>query len=130
MTATLQNLLETARSLVPGIDFQEAQDLLHKDDVVCLDVREGHEVATSGKIAGAVHISRGMLEMRAAPDSQMRHERLSPDKIVLVYCGAGPRAALAGKTLVELGYRNVRNLGGFKAWVDQGGAVDPPGFSG
>jgi len=44
---------------------------------------------------------------------------------VLVYCGSGGRAALAGQTLQELGYRDVRNLGGFKDWVEGGGAVEP-----
>ena len=65
-----------------------------------------------------------MLEFRADPESPYHDPAFSRDKTVIVYCASGGRSALAGKTLQELGYRDVRNLGGFKDWVESGGAVE------
>jgi rhodanese-related sulfurtransferase len=89
-----------------------------------VDVRDAPEVAASGKAAGAVHVSRGMLEFRADPDSPYHDKNFSRDKSVIVYCASGGRSALAGKTLKELGYDKVYNVGGFKDWVEAGGAVE------
>jgi rhodanese-related sulfurtransferase len=87
-------------------------------------VRDGTEIQSSGKIAGAVHVSRGMLEFRADPESPYHDKAFDRDKTVILYCASGGRSALAGKTLQELGYRDVRNLGGFKEWADGGGAIE------
>ncbi|MBV8920217.1 rhodanese-like domain-containing protein, partial [Bradyrhizobium sp.] len=84
------------------------------------------EVAASGKAAGAVNVSRGMLEFRADQDSPYHDKNFSKDKTVILYCGSGGRAALAGKTLRDLGYDKVYNVGGFKDWVEAGGAVEKP----
>ncbi len=91
-----------------------------------IDVRDAPEVEKSGKIAGALHISRGMLEFRADPDSPYHDKTLHRDRPVILYCASGGRAALSGKTLKDLGYSKVYNLGGFKDWVDNGGQVDHP----
>jgi rhodanese-related sulfurtransferase len=67
-----------------------------------------------------------MLEFRADPDSPYHDKNFSRDKSVIVYCASGGRSALAGKTLKELGYDKVFNVGGFKDWVEAGGAVEKP----
>ena len=67
---------------------------------------------------------RGMLEFRADPDSPYYDPEFNRDKTVLVYCASGGRSALAGKTLHDLGYKDVRNLGSFKEWAESGGTVD------
>ena len=85
-----------------------------------VDVRDASEVAKSGKIEGAKHISRGMLEFRADPASPTYDQALSTDKPMILYCGSGGRAALAGKTLTEFGYKRVYNLGGFGNAVKAG----------
>ena len=82
------------------------------------------EVQASGKIAGAVHVSRGMLEFRADPDLPSHDPNFSKDEDVILYCASAGRAALAGKMLKDLGYERVYNLGGFKDWADSGGAID------
>jgi len=87
-------------------------------------VRRGQSLQASGKVAGAVHVSRGMLEFRADPDLPSHDKNFSKDKTVILYCGSGGRAALAGKMLKDLGYERVFNLGGFKDWADSGGAVE------
>ena len=81
-------------------------------------MRDAPEVQASGKVAGAVHVSRGMLEFRADPDLPSHDKNFSKDKTVILYCGSGGRAALAGKMLKDLGYEQVFNLGGFKDWAD------------
>ena len=89
-----------------------------------VDVRDGTEVQSTGKVQGAKHVPRGMLEFRADPDSPYYDSAFDREKTVLVYCASGGRSALAGKTLHDLGYTDVRNLGSFKEWAESGGAVD------
>ena len=81
-------------------------------------------IPASGKIAGAVNVSRGLLEFRADPDSPSHDKSFANDKNVIVYCGSGGRAALSGKVLKDMGYERVYNLGGFKDWAESGGAVE------
>src|SRR5262245_23227064 len=124
MAQTLADLMAAARGAVPAISPEEAAALRGRPDVVFLDVRDGEEVAKTGKVAGALHVSRGMLEFRADPASPAHNPALAPDKTVIVYCGSGGRSALAGKTLRDLGYAKVRNLGGFKDWAEKGLPVE------
>jgi rhodanese-related sulfurtransferase len=98
--------------------------MIAKGNTLVLDVRDGTEVAATGKIAGALHVSRGLLEFRADPDSPAHDKNFNEDKTILVYCGSGGRAALSGKLLKDMGYDHVYNLGGFKDWVDSGGEVE------
>jgi rhodanese-related sulfurtransferase len=65
-----------------------------------------------------------MLEFRADPESPYYDKEFSRDKTVIVDCASGGRSALAGKTLQDIGYKDVRNLGGFKDWVESGGLID------
>ena len=89
-----------------------------------VDVREASEVQQSGKVSGAIHVPRGLLEFVADPQSPSHDPRFATDKPVIVYCAGGGRAALAGQALKEMGYGDVYNLGGFADWVDIGGAID------
>ena len=95
-----------------------------KGDTLVLDVRDAPEVAASGRVAGAVNVSRGMLEFRADPESPAHDRNFGRDKTVIVYCASGGRSALSGKLLKDLGYERVYNLGAFKDWAESGGAVD------
>jgi rhodanese-related sulfurtransferase len=124
MPTSVKHMLEAANAAVPKISPQEASDMMAKGDVLVVDVRDAPEVQASGKVAGAVHVSRGMLEFRADPDLPSHDKNFSKDKAVILYCGSGGRAALAGKMLKDLGYERVYNLGGFKDWADTGGAID------
>ena len=126
MSTTLQEMLAAANAVVPKISPDTARDMIAKGNVLVVDVRDAPELEASGKVAGALHVSRGMLEFRADPESPYHHPAFSKDKTVLVYCASGGRSALSGKALVDLGYQNVRNLGAFKDWVESGGAVERP----
>ena len=116
--------MEAANAVVPRISPKQAKELIAKGDALVVDVRDAPEVEQSGKVAGAVHIPRGMLEFRADPESPYYDQSFAKDKTVIVYCAAGGRAALSGQALKEMGYTEVYNMGGFKDWAGSGGAID------
>src|SRR5262245_54245594 len=124
MPTSVKEMLAAANAAVPRITPDQARDLMAKGNAVVVDVRDAPELLAGGKVKGAVHISRGMLEFRADPDLPSHDKSLARDKPVIVYCASGGRSALAGKLLKDLGYSEVYNLGGFKDWVDSGGAVE------
>ena len=124
MPTNVKELLTAAHAAVPKISHEEAQKLIAAGNVLVVDVRDGPEVEISGKVQNALHVSRGMLEFRADPDSPFHESRLAKDKTIIVYCGTGGRAALSGKTLKDLGFTDVRNLGSFKDWIESGGAIE------
>ena len=124
MAKSSKELVEAANAVVPRISPGHAQEMIAKGNTVVVDVRDAPEVEQSGKVAGAVHIPRGMLEFRADPESPYYDQNLAKDKTVIVYCASGGRAALSGQALKEMGYGEVYNLGGFKDWAESGGAID------
>jgi rhodanese-related sulfurtransferase len=121
---TVQTMLAEAEAAVPRLTAEEAKGLVGRADVLFLDVREPAEVATSGKVPGALAVPRGLVEFRADPASPMHDAAFDRAKTIVTYCASGGRAALVGKTLKDMGYANVRNLGGFKGWVDAGGEIE------
>ena len=121
---TVQAMLAEADAAVPRISPEEAKRLLGRTDVLFLDVREPTEVAASGKVRGALAVPRGLVEFRADPASPMHDAAFDRAKTVVAYCASGGRSALVGKTLKDMGYANVRNLGGFKGWLDAGGEIE------
>ena len=124
MTSNVKAMLEAAHAAVPRITPAQAREMIARDNALVIDVRDTPEVAQSGKIAGAIHVSRGMLEFRADPESPYHDKNFVKDKTVILYCGSGGRAALAGMLLKDMGYGEVYNLGGFKDWAESGGAVE------
>ena len=126
MTVSVKQLMEAANAAVPRITPAQAQQMIASGNTLVLDVRDAMEVQQSGRVTGAVNVPRGMLEFRADPESAAHDKAFASDKTIILYCASGGRAALAGKTLKDLGYQSVYNLGGFKDWVDSGGAVDRP----
>ena len=124
MAVNLKEMMDAANAAVPRITPAQARDMIAQGNALIVDVRDAPEVEKSGKIAGAVNVSRGLLEFRADPDSPSHDKSFDKDKNVIVYCGSGGRAALSGKVLKDMGYERVYNLGGFKDWAESGGAVE------
>ena len=124
MPISVKQMLEAANAAVTKITPAQAKEMINKGNVLVLDVRDAPEVEKSGKVQGALNVSRGMLEFRADPDSPYHDKAFAKDKPVILYCASGGRSALAGKLLKDMGYSQVYNVGGFKDWVDAGGAVD------
>ncbi len=130
MAATLKLMMEAANAAVPRISLAQARQMIAEGNALLVDVRDAPEVEKTGKVAGAVHVSRGMLEFRADPDSPYYDKNFAKDKPIIVYCASGGRSALGGKVLKDMGYDRVYNLGAFKDWVEAGGAVEKPIESG
>jgi rhodanese-related sulfurtransferase len=125
MPVSVKDLVAAAHAVVPGISAQDAQAKM-AEGALLLDVRDSTELAASGTAEGAHHIPRGLLEFRADPESPLHDPQLRADRPVILFCAAGGRAALAGKTLKEMGYSEVYNLGGFKDWKEAGAPVTEP----
>jgi rhodanese-related sulfurtransferase len=125
MPWSVREMLAEANAAVPRLDPAEVRNRMNRADILIVDVRDAPELASGGKLKGAVHVSRGMLEFRADPDSPYHDPAFQRDKTVLVYCASGGRSALSGKTLKDLGYRSVYNAGGFKELADAGLETEP-----
>ena len=125
MPTSVKQLLAAANEAVPRITPEDARRLMAEADALVVDVRDGTEVAKTGKIKGAVNVSRGMIEFRADADTPYHDAAFRKDRPVILYCASGGRSALAGKTLKDMGYERVHNLGGFKEAAEGGLETEP-----
>ena len=125
MPIGVKELLAEANAAVRKLSPAEAAEKIKAGNVLIVDVRDPSEVQQSGKIQGAVNVSRGMLEFRADPETPYHNAAFQRDKTVLVYCASGGRSALSGKRLKEMGYGTVYNIGGFKELTDAGLPTEP-----
>ena len=124
-TKTLEALLIEANDLVKRLSYDESVDLINNTQTVIIDVREESEVYNLGVIKNAIHIPRGLIEFKLSPNSPNNPVLIKDDTNILVYCAGGYRSALAAKSLLDLGFKNVFNLGGFHEWVESGGEIQP-----
>lgn len=121
MKKTAADLIAEAKSRVENLDPDAVDNELQNGDAVLVDIRDAPELAESGRIPGAIHIPRGMLEFRADTTSPYHQAPLDPSKRVIIHCASGGRSALAAQTLQQMGYEDVSHLdGGFKAWKEAG----------
>lgn len=120
---TAKDYLEEAHGVVPKISTEDGI-AKHGTGTVFVDVRDAGSIAESGTIAGAVRAPRGMIEFLADPATDFHLPALRKDADLVLICGAGGQAALAGKTLLDMGYQKVSNVGGFAAWKEAGGPVE------
>ena len=127
ITNGFQKLLDTAKSEIEEIEAADATKLLGRDDVVLVDLRDPRELEREGKVPGAFHCPRGMLEFWIDPASPYHKPQFAEDKKFVFFCAAGWRSALATKAAQDMGLKPVAHiLGGFKGWKDAGGAVEAP----
>lgn len=118
---TAHDLVTAAKARVQEITVADAEQAIREADVL-VDVREADEFA-AGHLAGAVHISRGMLEFKFSANPALQARDLN----ILLYCKTSGRAALAAAALTEMGYLSVRSItGGFDAWSAAGKPVAKP----
>ncbi|MCV2891223.1 rhodanese-like domain-containing protein [Ruegeria aquimaris] len=122
MALTVKDMMAAANAAVPRIDSARAEDLVAKGALL-LDIRDAPELQKMGRAAGSHHIPRGMLEFRADPETPFHDPELRKDRVIVLHCASGGRAALAGKLLKDMGYAEVYNLGGFADWA--GARVEP-----
>ena len=126
MPTSVKLMMEAANAAVSRITPAQAQQMIAKGDTLVVDVRDAPEIEKSGKVAGAIHVSRGMLEFRADPESPYHDKNFDRNKRVILYCASGGRSALAAKVLKDMGYDRVYNLGAFKDWAESGAPVEKP----
>ncbi len=119
----MMQYMEEANAIVPRISGAEAVSHYQDENAVFIDVRDADMIANSGIIKGGHHVPRGLFEFVADEDSPMFNPLFDKSKTFYLICGAGGMAALAGKTMKEMGFENVINIGGFDEWVEAGGAV-------
>lgn len=119
---TAKDYLETANQSVTRVSAGDA--VKHHGEGVFVDVRDSADIAKTGTIAGALRIPRGFIEFAADPATPFHNEALKKDASLFLVCGAGGQAALAGKTLLEMGYTSVTNVGGIGEWKDAGGPME------
>jgi len=126
MTMTAKDYMDAANAAVPKMDATSAIAAHKAGEGVFIDDRDSAAIAQSGTIAGVHRIPRGMLEFRADPAVEALFDPIFGDKGAAYYliCGAGGQAALAGKTMKDMGFTNVTNIGGFPAWKDAGGPTE------
>jgi rhodanese-related sulfurtransferase len=124
MVKNVSDMVAEANAAIEVVTAEAAKELVGRADVVFVDVRDGAELA-AGKIPGAVHASRGLLEFMADPTTPLHKPELASGKRLVVYCGSGGRSALAAKTLKDMGIEPVASLqGGFFAWREAAGPVE------
>ena len=122
-TKDLNTLLKEANDIVKRLSYEESKLLIENHKTVIIDVREESEVYSQGIIKNAIHIPRGLIEFQLKPDSDKNPVSIDSETNILVYCAGGYRSALAAKSLIDLGFKNVYNLGGFQEWVESGGEI-------
>ena len=119
-----KDYLKEANEIVPRIEPSEAIKKHGNDNLVIIDVRDGKAIDETGTIAGALRVPRGFIEFAADETTDFHNPAFGKNKEIMLVCAAGGMAALAGKTLKEMGYESVFNIGGFNDWKKAGGPTE------
>ena len=127
ITKSVLDLVAEANKKVEEISIENARAMHGRDDVMFIDLRDIRELAKTGRIAGAKHVPRGMLEFWIDPESPYHKPFFAEDKTFVFYCAGAWRSALAAKTADDMGLKPAVHLeGGINAWIAAGGPIDPP----
>jgi rhodanese-related sulfurtransferase len=125
ITRGFRTLLDEANAKIRTIPATDAIPLLDREDTVFVDLRDPRELDREGRIPGAVHCPRGMLEFWIDPESPYHKPVFAQDKTFVFFCAAGWRSALSAATAQDMGLKPVAHIeGGFTAWRDAGGPVE------
>ncbi|MEJ2131490.1 MAG: rhodanese-like domain-containing protein [Gammaproteobacteria bacterium] len=120
-----KQLIEAAESVIETVSPQDAIALADTPEVLMVDLRDVRELAREGKIPGAFHAPRGMLEFWVDPDSPYFQAVFGEPRRFVFYCKSGWRSALATQTVQQMGLANVCHIGGgFDAWREAGGPIE------
>jgi rhodanese-related sulfurtransferase len=125
ITRGYKTLLDEASAKIQTLPIQKAMALHGREDVVFVDLRDPRELEREGRIPGAVHCPRGMLEFWIDPESPYHKPVFAQDKTFVFFCAAGWRSALSAATAQDMGLKPVAHIeGGFTAWKSAGGPVE------
>ena len=127
ITRSVKQMIDEASAEIRTVSVEEAKAMQGRDDVTFIDIRDVRELSASGRVKGARHVPRGMLEFWIDPESPSHKEFFAEDQTFVFYCASAWRSALATKVAADMGLSPVCHIeGGFKAWQDAGGDIDPP----
>ncbi len=127
ITMHVRALVEAAELEIDTLSADAAVALHGRADVVFVDLRDIRELNREGRVPGAFHCPRGMLEFWVDPDSKYHKPVFAEDKRFVFFCAAGQRSALATQTAQRMGLKPVAHIGGgFGAWKAAGGPVEAP----
>ncbi len=127
ITTHVHALVEAAEREIETLSATAALALHGRDDVVLVDLRDIRELNREGRVPGAFHCPRGMLEFWLDPASKYHKPVFAQDKRFVFFCAAGQRSALATATAQRMGLKPVAHIaGGFGAWKAAGGPVEAP----
>lgn len=122
---THKQLVEDAARNIERVSVEQAMELHGRDDVVFIDIRDIRELEREGRMPGAFHCPRGMLEFWVCPDSPYHRDVFQQDKKFVFFCAGGMRSVLAADVAQRMGLQPVADMvGGFGAWKKAGGAVE------
>lgn len=115
MIKTIQNLVSEAMNEIKTIDADQAYQMVQDKKCNLIDIRESNELENTGRVEGASHIPRGMLEVYLDPNSTIfQNGQIDRNKEFVLFCAGGIRSALAVKSLKDMGYQKVSHIdGGF-----------------
>ena len=120
-------LLDEANAEIEAVSPQAAAKLLGDESVALVDLRDPRELQREGRIVGAHHCPRGMLEFWIDPDSPYHKPQFAEDKKFVFFCAGGWRSALAAQTAARMGLKPVAHIkGGFSEWKKSGAPVEEP----
>ena len=120
---TAKDYLDEANAVVKKIDFDAALQKHNSKSAVFIDVRDSGDIAKTGTITDALKIQRGLIEFVADEATKLYNDALKKDSEIILVCGAGGQAALTGKTLIDMGYTDVSNVGAIGDWEKNGGPI-------
>ena len=124
---SVQSLVNQAKKKINNIDVKDALKLHSKKQFLFIDIRDIREIQKSGRILGAKHVPRGMLEFWIDPSSPYHKEFFNDDLNFIFYCASDWRSALATKTAKKIGLLNASHLvGGFNKWLEFNGPIEKP----
>jgi rhodanese-related sulfurtransferase len=127
ITMHVDALVEAAEREIETLSVEDARALHGRDDVVFVDIRDIRELNRDGRVPGAFHCPRGMLEFWVDPESKYHKPLFGEDKRFVFFCAAGQRSALATQTAQRMGLKPVAHIaGGFGAWKAAGAPIDAP----
>lgn len=125
ITTSVQSLVEAAEKDIENLSVDQAIGLHGKDGVLLVDIRDIRELQRDGKVPGAFHCPRGMLEFWIDPQSPYHKPFFAQDQKYVFFCAGGMRSALAAHTAQKMGLKPVAHIrGGFGAWKKAGGPVE------
>jgi rhodanese-related sulfurtransferase len=127
ITTGYKALVDAAEREIETMPTEDAIKLAARGDIVLVDIRDVRELQREGKVPGAFHCPRGMLEFWIDPQSPYHKPQFAQDKKYVFFCAAGLRSALATQTAQRMGLKPVAHIkGGFGAWKQAGGPVEAP----